>query len=349
MSTRNIFQKICPACMSTLALDARQCACGHDFDHDQPDESLSSVEIRLKAEELYESYLAARAHQAATTAKTARAEFARDPANPSIAERLTAAADEARAAAAALAEQSARIAEMKKALPPAALPQHPAPAPATPKRKMTLVKSATPAAPARKTVLAQATSANAKVHSSRNKRAAKAVLSSVVENKRASTPLAAKPGVLPVEPGKSAKPKATATVPVPTLIRSKPQVVPSVLAEKPNPAFRKAQAAKAEKILPPPQLVARISSPKEQEKKPEKQGNSANVNNTAPSALSLSKAAPRLLISDKRECPNCTASVDSQLKRCRCGYEFPSSETLIPSLAMSDEERAEFAKLFGLP
>jgi hypothetical protein len=35
--------------------------------------------------------------------------------------------------------------------------------------------------------------------------------------------------------------------------------------------------------------------------------------------------------------------------RCRCGYEFPSSEHLIPALAMSDEERAEFAKLFSMP
>jgi hypothetical protein len=35
--------------------------------------------------------------------------------------------------------------------------------------------------------------------------------------------------------------------------------------------------------------------------------------------------------------------------RCRCGYEFPSSEQLIPALAMSDEERAEFAKLFNFP
>jgi hypothetical protein len=56
-----------------------------------------------------------------------------------------------------------------------------------------------------------------------------------------------------------------------------------------------------------------------------------------------------LLGGDKKECPNCTASVESKLNRCRCGYEFPTSETLMPALAMSEEERAEFAKLFSFP
>ena len=68
-----------------------------------------------------------------------------------------------------------------------------------------------------------------------------------------------------------------------------------------------------------------------------------------PAAPVLTKSAPRLLGGDKKECPNCTASVDSKINRCRCGFEFPTSETLMPALSMSEEERAEFAKLFNFP
>jgi hypothetical protein len=41
-----------------------------------------------------------------------------------------------------------------------------------------------------------------------------------------------------------------------------------------------------------------------------------------------------------KECPNCTASVPRQASRCRCGFEFPSGECLIPPLTMTAEDRA---------
>lgn len=367
MSTRNIFQKICPACMSTLAIDTRQCACGHDFDHDDAtDASLSSEEIRVKAEELYESYLAARAQQAADAAKTARAEFAREPSNPQKAERMAIAADEARAADAALTEQSARIAEMKKSLPPRAQPR-PTPVVAEmPKKKAALAKPAAPAIAARKTISAPAQIAKP---TSRHKRKAITVTPAATESKPSSVVVSAKPQASPAEKPKSAvqavksqtqpaasRPRvhsAGKSKPVETTVEAvaalapvpvKPQPPQPVVAETPNPAFREAQAAKAEKILRP-------SKPTETAKKKEERREINTVPKKEPElpALSSSKSAPRLLVTEKKkECPNCTGSVDNHVNRCRCGYEFPSSETLIPPLAMSEEERAELAKLFGL-
>ena len=54
-------------------------------------------------------------------------------------------------------------------------------------------------------------------------------------------------------------------------------------------------------------------------------------------------------VHEKRECPNCTASVPETLARCRCGFEFASGDYLIPGLTMTDEERAAFAKIFTSP
>ena len=63
-----------------------------------------------------------------------------------------------------------------------------------------------------------------------------------------------------------------------------------------------------------------------------------------------SKQAPRLYVeAKKKDCPNCTARVSRDAARCRCGYEFSCSEQLIPAVSISDEERAEFSKLFNYP
>lgn len=113
----------------------------------------------------------------------------------------------------------------------------------------------------------------------------------------------------------------------------------------PNKAFRKAQAAKAEKILRAAQAVQPVATVNT-EKLPEAPVVEAK---TAPSPIAAVpvKTAPRLYAApDKKDCPNCTASVAVNSARCRCGYEFSSSEQLIPALTMSEEERAAFAKLF---
>ena len=327
--TRSIFQKVCPGCMANVALDTRDCSCGYQFDHDDTDSNMSSEEIRLRAEELYESYLAARAEQAANTVKDMQAEFVRDPASQEKSDRVAAAIGEMQAAEAAWTAQSARIAEMRKSLPP------PKPALSTPKQLTVATKMSVSAAPvrsARKPVSPVVNVINA--NSARAKRATK----TAAHNGQAKPVIQAKP-----------KKSETQQKPVPvqaaTQAKKPDVIVPPTQTTTPNHAFRQAQAAKAEKIL----RSAQAAKPaKTVEKKEEMPASPPAVQAKAPHAVpAQGKTAPRLYALNKKECPNCTSSVDSNINRCRCGYEFSTSEQLIPPLSMSDEERAEFAKLFN--
>lgn len=311
--------------MATVPLDTRECSCGHHFDHDDADTALTSEEIRLKAEELYENYLGARVEQAAKAVKTAQAEFARDPSNPDKSDRVASAIREVQMAESALATQSARVAEMKKVMLPAALPAAPLPVATPVKKRATALKSVT-AKPQAQIV-----------------RKPIPVLTEVV----ATAPVPVRQKRHTKVSAMIAK-KSTTVAVAPT----KPDIAPPMQSATPNPAFRQAQAAKAEKILqaisstkPAPASAPTAKAIKEESRMP------AMAEPRPPQTTSVSvKAAPRLYVPrDKKECPNCTASVASSAARCRCGYEFPSSEQLIPPLAMSDEERAEFAKLFNSP
>lgn len=282
---------------------------------------MSSEEIRLKAEELYENYLAARADQAAQAVRTAQAQFASDPANPDKSDRVANAIREAREAQTALQAQSTRIAEMKKALRPAvatavpvsapALAAHPTPMASAPKKRHATkpVIMPTPVRATRKAITAVAT-----VTVTAAKRAANAPVQSTAPQNHA-----------PAAPAKPVAPAQSAM---------------------PNKAFRKAQAAKAEKILRAAQ-AAKPAAEVTTEKLPEAPVVEIK---TPPSAVAATpvKTAPRLYAApDKKDCPNCTASVSLNASRCRCGYEFSSSEQHIPALTMSEEEREAFAKLFS--
>jgi hypothetical protein len=348
-TTRSIFQKTCPACMVTLSLDARECTCGHQFDHDNTDASLSSEEIRLQAEELYENYLAARAEQASSAVMTAQAEFARDPASAQKSQRVANLIQEAEQARAALAAQSARVVEMKKALPPPA--PRPVHAPAAPKKHVAEMKKALPPATIPHSIHAPAAprkkiaAAKPVVASSPARATAKAVKNTDTDN-AITTSLISR---------RAAKKAASAPVkvrPAPAPVAAIPKIItPPAQTKTPNPAFRQAQAARAEKILRQAETAAAVKAViKEEIAVVPKIVAAPKVEaKAAPAAPVLTKSAPRLLGGDKKECPNCTASVESKLNRCRCGYEFPTSETLMPALAMSEEERAEFAKLFSFP
>jgi len=324
--------------MATVPLDTRECSCGHQLDHDDTDAALTSEEIRLKAEELYENYLSARVEQAAKAVKTAQADFARDPTSLGKSDHVASAIREAQMAESALAAQSARVAEMKKALLPTARSAAPIPV-AVPARKRTTALKAVVTKP-----------------QTRITRKPIPVLTEVVATAPASVRpkheapkmAAAEPAL--VRPKLQAKVVATAPkkLPMPVAISKKPHIAPPVQSATPNPAFRQAQAAKAEKILraknaQPTPIVEVVKEEARKVPVAEPKPPQITSNNSA-------KTAPRLYAPrDKKECPNCTASVAIVAGRCRCGYEFPSSEQLIPALAMSDEERAEFAKLFNFP
>lgn len=318
MTSRSIFQKVCPSCMISVSIDTCECICGYQFDHDGADTSLSSEEIRLKAEQLYESYLAARAEQSANAIKAAQAEFTRDPINVAKSDRVADAIHEAQAAKAALDAQSARIAEMKKLLRIAT----PSPADFT-------------APPTKK---------------KRSLPAPKPVVSSSVHLPGKQFAVTASRAV-PAPDGRKHMQKIVTQAlskqfSVPASAPKKPEVVQSVQTAVPNSAFRQAQAAKAEKILHADKAMKSTSTIKKEEK------SAAPLSNpSAPSlVIAATTKAPRLyVLSNKKDCPNCTASVDIKTTRCRCGYEFSSSEAHIPPLAMSEEDRAEFAKLFSIP
>ncbi|MGA9031251.1 MAG: zinc ribbon domain-containing protein [Sulfuricaulis sp.] len=372
MTARSIFQKVCPECMATVPLDTRECSCGHQLDHDDTDTALSSEEIRLKAEELYENYLGARVDQAAKAVKTARADFARDPSKPAKSDQVDSAIREAQMAESALAAQSARVAEMKKALLPTARPAAPVPV-ATPARKRATALKVVPARPhqARITrkpipvlteVVAAAPAPARQKHEApkmattepvpvRPKHQAIVVVSTTASaHQKHEAPKIATTEPVPVRPKHQAKVVATAPqkLPRPMPTSKKPDIAPPAQSATPNPAFRQAQAAKAEKIL-----RAKNAQPAPVVETVKEEARMVPVAEPKPpqtTPVITAKSAPRLYAPrDKKECPNCTASVTIVAPRCRCGYEFPSSEQLIPALAMSDEERAEFAKLFNFP
>jgi hypothetical protein len=305
--------------MITLPLDARNCACGHEFDHDDTDVTLSSEEIRLKAEELYENYLAARAEQAASAVMAAQAEFARNPASMQKSQRVASAVQESEEARAALAAQSARVVEMKKALPPPASAPRPMQAPAAPKKEIASAKPVVVPLPARVTAKAANTATNTtSVTSFRAKRAVRKDILAMAKNTPTPRPVETRPETKP-----------------PPVVQSK----------TPNPAFRQAQAARAERILRKAETTVAVK-----EVIKEEIAVAPKVEPILPPPVPvLTKSAPRLLGLDKKDCPNCTATVDIKLSHCRCGYEYPTSGALIPSLAISEDERAEFAKLFSSP
>ncbi len=326
----------------TLPTDARQCTCGFDFDQGNASEAPSSGEIRLDAEELYATYLAARAQQADAAVKDAQRDFARDPANKRKSALVAQAIEEAQTAKEALAAQSAHIAQLKKsqssATPPAAsihTASAPVPVTITSHKK---IKNQTMVAKK------QAATSAPSFHVHAKKNAVTAPTTNPLNTKRPVNVSAA--AMVKKNQAATAR-KKSVTV---TLSASKPTPAstPPVQTVQPNEVFRQAQAAKAEKILrentkPTAPVIAATPVPAEKEITPK-----PAVSETKLAAMpATAKAAPRLYTpADKKECPNCTSSVAMNVARCRCGYEFPTSE-LLPALSMSEEERSEFAKLFS--
>lgn len=353
MTARSIFQKVCPECMATVPLDTRECSCGHHLDHDDTDAALTSEEIRLKAEELYENYLGARVEQAAKSVKSAQADFARDPSNPVKSEHVASAIRDLQMAESDLAAQSARVVEMKKAILPMTRPAAPVPVAIPARKRVAALKAVTRKPQSRITrkpipVLTEVVATVPALPKQDSK--VISIAAAPAHPKQETKVIAATAAPAPVRPILQSKLVANAPekLPKPVAASRKPETAPPVQSATPNPAFRQAQAARAEKILrakntPPPPVVKQAKEearlvPVAQPEPPK----------TTP--VILAKSAPRLYVPrDKKDCPNCTASVAVVAARCRCGYEFPSSEQLIPALAMSDEERAEFAKLFNIP
>ncbi len=79
-ASHSIFQKLCPSCATSVPVTAERCACGYAFDGSGT--GTSAEETTLRDEELYETYLSARATQAEEAARAAVEALYDDPENP---------------------------------------------------------------------------------------------------------------------------------------------------------------------------------------------------------------------------------------------------------------------------
>lgn len=310
--------------MATLANNANECACGFSFE--QEDAQPSSVEIRIKAEELYENYLAARAEQAAEAVKTAQAEYARDLNNPTKSKNIARFLNESRTAEANLTAQRAHIAELRKLV--AVVPAAKVPAPMAPPMPVAAKPAATKPVQAVRRAAAPAAPAP-KPEKPRPEKTARARV--VVRAPKTNIHVSA--------------PAKQATVPAPEVAAARPSVpvTPSSSAV-PDRTFRDAQAAKAAKVMRATQAETPVKPLPAAE--PVMEAAPAPAPVAAPSRPAPARKPMLLRSTTDKECPNCTASVAANSERCRCGYEFAPGGSLIPALSMTEEERAAFARIF---
>lgn len=110
----SIFQKPCPACAASVSVSATRCDCGHDFESSA--HTQSTLETTLREEELYESYLAARAEQARQAARTADEALANDGTNPELASAAALAREVAISIDGDLSEQRKKLAGIRNAM-----------------------------------------------------------------------------------------------------------------------------------------------------------------------------------------------------------------------------------------
>lgn len=317
--------------MVTLGVDVKQCSCGYAFEQNDTGSSPSSEEIRLNAEQLYETYLSARAEQAALAVKTTQAEFARHPENFEISERVAQTIRDAQGAQANLRAQIARVAALKKIMQAKTQPISTSVRVTVQPTGTRITRTVTPSRPAPMT-------RNTKPMGSSRRADTRPAITTGITRRTVRK----KPVSTPLQP----------TVSMPPVQTPAPKV------------FRAAQAAKAEKImhaahakkqgsiaLPTPPIAKTETLPGTEKPAKVKVAITAKPVKApeAPRPANVSKAPPTRMVALSRECPNCTAAVPGSEARCRCGYEFPCSEQLIPSLSMTDEERNLFMQGLSLP
>lgn len=302
----SIFRKPCPACAASVSVNAARCGCGHDFESSA--NVLSPLETTLRDEELYESYLAARAEQAQQAARTAEEVLADNPGDPEFASAAALAREVATSIDSDLAEQRHKIANILTTLPEKAVAKLPdlkqvpivpemaeTPWPAATMAAPTLPEpvieikpvKAAPASPARAPSAGPAKTTRTPAWRAASTQKATAVLAALKQAKAREAGAQLRQNAIAVE---AAKRTVKTDVPLP---QTEPAAhnVPRTVSPW---AFRKEQASKAEKIM---------------------EARKANV-------------------ADSKECPNCTSSVPIATTRCRCGFGFVTSDTELPSLTL---------------
>jgi len=248
MSTSlSIFQKLCPSCATSVPVGTARCDCGHAFVADGAGNGPSVEEALLRDEELYESYLAARAVQAQEAARVAQEIHTEEPDNAEKYAAAELAKEVAKSLETDLHEQRAKLQRLRGEPQPAApkrpvVTQKPAAKPVT--AKPAPIRTRPAAAPALKSTpaLTQKTVVPLQTTSTASKVAG--AFEAIKNAKAREAAALAKRAQLPA-------PKAAAPAPQKTPVQPpRTQAAhPSTVATTPPPAFRAEQAVKAEKAL----------------------------------------------------------------------------------------------------
>lgn len=317
--SNSIFQQLCPACATSIPINAQRCECGHDLSG-----TGSQLESSLRDEELYENYLAARAEQAREAEQIAARALLEDRDNADLAETLSLAREVANSIDADLANQRSKVQKLRALIPPpvVALP------PVEPPR----IEKA-PAPPIQVTAVSQ----------SEMKIASPAV-----------EPATAQPEPVAITPPAESPVVILTTTPITSKTPEEPVATPAVLAT-PHAAIQKASnalsALKQAKAREGAQQLAALRAQIARQKKADKEKAEREAREAAERLKTQTPVAPpasfreeqaaraeRVLqehvVLSGKECPNCTSRVPSNTTRCQCGFAFAGGDTDLPSLTL---------------
>jgi hypothetical protein len=181
----------------------------------------------------------------------------------------------------------------------------------------------------------------------------------------APAPVVVKPVPAPVAP----KPVAVAPIATPPVVAQKPAApatqLPSVVKTRPKPvAVVKAAAPAARPAKPKAPVLAAVPKPiksaatvlKPSPQKPQAAAPAPIATPAEEKLLTFDTPTPAfratqanraeelhsITARSAHECPNCTAVIKPNTKRCGCGFEIVGAESQIPALSLSPEERDAF-------
>ncbi|MBI3897068.1 MAG: hypothetical protein HY308_02095 [Gammaproteobacteria bacterium] len=112
---------------------------------------------------------------------------------------------------------------------------------------------------------------------------------------------------------------------------------PTIASPKPDASFNRAQAAKAEAVVRNKAAPSPATKPAKSTAKPVTTPKLPTVALAKPTTSEVKVAAPpesKPAAVARQECPNCTAMLPIDTKRCTCGYTAPSETSEMPSVSL---------------
>lgn len=285
----------------------------------------------MRDEELYESYLSARAQQAQQAADNTEQELAENPSNPELISAAELAREVARSIEVDLDAQRSKIAALRRALPPKPVVLPPLPKIEEPdvQPKIAAVVIPAPAAPAPVAVVPTPIPVAKPVVPAAVNPVPVAKPAPIPAPTIVATPNTEKLELKVVAPEPAATPKAAKAVARPNAVHKAAEVLAALKSAKAREAARRAREALeaeakfAKQVAADPDILVQ-AAPKNVPPPAFRQDQAAK----AERAMEARKAA------DTKECPNCTATVPLNTSRCHCGFAFISGNTELPSLTL---------------